>query len=96
VLSDILDVSKIEAGEFQLTPAPFDLAPWCGGVAELHAAVGRGQASGLPVVDPARPPGLLGDAGRISQILNNLLANAVKFTAEGEVALSVERADDKA
>ncbi|MFZ0267076.1 ATP-binding protein [Caulobacter sp.] len=94
VLSDILDVSKIEAGQFQLTPAPFDLATVVGGVAELHRA--SAQAKGLDFkwsIQPGVPGSYLGDAGRISQILNNLLANAVKFTSIGEIALSVERAD---
>jgi len=95
VLSDILDVSKIEAGQFQLTPAPFDLATLVGGVAELHRA--SAQAKDLDFrwsIQPGLAGSYLGDAGRISQILNNLLANAVKFTAIGEVALSVEPADD--
>ncbi len=95
VLSDILDVSKIEAGQFQLTPAPFDLAVLVGGVAELHRA--SAQAKGLDFrwsIQPGLAGAYLGDAGRISQILNNLLANAVKFTALGEVALSVEQADE--
>ncbi len=95
VLSDILDVSKIEAGQFQLTPAPFDLATLVGGVAELHRASAEAKALDFKwSIQPGVSGSYLGDAGRISQILNNLLANAVKFTALGEVALSVERADD--
>ena len=65
-----------------------------GGVAELHRA--SAQAKGLDFkwsIQPGVPGSYLGDAGRISQILNNLLANAVKFTSIGEVALSVERVD---
>ena len=95
VLSDILDVSKIEAGQFQLTPAPFDLATLVGGVAELHRA--SAEAKSLLFrwsIEPGVAGSYLGDAGRISQILNNLLANAVKFTALGEVALNVERTAD--
>ena len=94
VLSDILDVSKIEAGEFQLTPAPFDLAQLVGGVAELHRATA--EAKNLEFrwsIEPDVRGSYLGDGGRISQILNNLLANAVKFTAAGGVSLTVERAD---
>jgi signal transduction histidine kinase/ActR/RegA family two-component response regulator len=95
VLGDILDVSKIEAGQFQLTPAPFDLAQLVGGVAELHRA--SAEAKGLDFrwsLEPGVAGSYLGDGGRISQILNNLLANAVKFTAVGGVGLTVERADD--
>jgi signal transduction histidine kinase/CheY-like chemotaxis protein len=95
VLGDILDVSKIEAGEFQLTPAPFDLAQLVGGVAELHRA--SAEAKNLDFawrIEPGVQGSYLGDAGRISQILNNLLANAVKFTAVGGVSLAVERAEE--
>jgi len=97
VLSDILDVSKIEAGEFQLTPAPFDLAQLVGGVAELHRATA--EAKDLEFrwsIEPGLQGSYLGDGGRISQILNNLLANAVKFTAMGGISLTVERADPMA
>ena len=94
VLSDILDVSKIEAGEFQLTPAPFDLAQLVGGVAELHRATAEAKTLEFRwSIEPGVQGSYLGDGGRISQILNNLLANAVKFTALGGVSLTVERAD---
>lgn len=95
VLGDILDVSKIEAGEFQLTTAPFDLTQLVRGMAELHAATA--EAKHLVFrwsVSPEAEGTYDGDAGRISQILSNLLANAVKFTAEGEVSLEVDRSDD--
>ena len=94
VLGDILDVSKIEAGEFQLNPAPFDLVQLVGGMAELHAAAA--QAKHLTLrwsVSPDAEGTYEGDAGRISQILSNLLANAVKFTGDGEVSLDVDCVD---
>jgi signal transduction histidine kinase/CheY-like chemotaxis protein len=95
VLSDILDVSKIEAGQFQLTPAPFDLCTLVGGVAELHRASAEAKSLHFQwTIEPGVAGSYLGDGGRISQILNNLLANAVKFTALGEVTLSVERTAD--
>jgi signal transduction histidine kinase/ActR/RegA family two-component response regulator len=95
VLSDILDVSKIEAGQFALTPAPFDLCTLVGGVAELHRASAEAKSLHFQWTIEAGVAGsYLGDAGRISQILNNLLANAVKFTTLGEVSLSVERTVD--
>lgn len=92
VLSDILDVSKIEAGQFQLSIAPFDLTQLVRGMAELHAAAA--QAKRLEFrwsVSPDAAGTYDGDAGRISQILSNLLANAVKFTAKGQVRLDVDR-----
>jgi len=92
VLGDILDVSKIEAGQFQMNPAPFDLTQLVRGMAELHAAAA--EAKHLVFrwsVSPDAEGTYDGDAGRISQILSNLLANAVKFTGEGEVSLEVDR-----
>ena len=95
VLSDILDVSKIEAGEFQLTPEPFDLTRLVQGIAELHAAAAQAKALTFRwSVAPDTAGTYEGDAGRISQILSNLLANAVKFTDAGEVALEVDRVED--
>jgi signal transduction histidine kinase len=92
VLGDILDVSKIEAGQFQLTPAPFDLTQLVRGMAELHAATAKAKHLTFTwSVAPDAAGTYEGDAGRISQILSNLLANAVKFTAEGEVSLEVDR-----
>lgn len=91
VLGDILDVSKIEAGQFQLTPAPFDLTRLVRGMAELHAVAAEAKALSFRwLVSPDAAGTYEGDAGRISQILSNLLANAVKFTAEGEVSLDVD------
>ena len=94
VLGDILDVSKIEAGEFQLTTAPFHLDVLVAGMAELHraAADAKGLDFRWSITDEARGY-YLGDAGRISQILSNLLANAVKFTSMGGVELSVEKTE---
>jgi len=92
VLGDILDVSKIEAGEFQLTTAPFDLIQLVRGMAELHAAAADAKRLDFRwAVAPDAVGTYDGDAGRISQILSNLLANAVKFTTRGEVRLEVDR-----
>ena len=90
VLGDILDVSKIEAGQFQLNPAPFDLERLVRGMAQLHAAAA--EAKGLDFswsFAPEAAGRYLGDCGRISQILSNLLGNAVKFTSQGTVSLTV-------
>ncbi len=96
VLGDILDVSKIDAGQFQLNPGPFDLERLVREVAELHAVAAR--AKGLAFfwsITPDACGGYRGDAVRISQILSNLLANAVKFTARGSISLAVECRDDR-
>ena len=91
LLNDILDFSKLEAGQFHLEQIPFDLAYMTYEVADLF----RGVLTNRPVellldVDPALPSTLGGDPGRIRQILTNLVNNAVKFTHEGYVMVSVQ------
>jgi signal transduction histidine kinase/DNA-binding NarL/FixJ family response regulator len=92
VVNDILDFSKIEAGELALDPVGFPL------VSTVDAAVSivRGSAirSGLAIegrFDPALPDHVVGDPGRLRQVLLNLLNNAVKFTPAGSVTLTVQR-----
>ena len=95
VLSDILDVSKIEAGQFRLSPAPFELEETVAAMADLHRA--SAEAKGLSLtwrIAEKAKGAYLGDSGRIAQILSNLLGNAVKFTDQGEVALGVDRVGD--
>ncbi|MEW6750324.1 MAG: two-component regulator propeller domain-containing protein [Candidatus Latescibacterota bacterium] len=90
LLNDILDLSKIEAGRMELVPVPFRL----GQVLEEVSALFREKVaqSGVElVVDVADgvPDGLVGDPLRLRQVLVNLLGNALKFTAQGEVAVVV-------
>jgi signal transduction histidine kinase/DNA-binding response OmpR family regulator/HPt (histidine-containing phosphotransfer) domain-containing protein len=91
VINDILDFSKIEAGKFSLDPRPFNLSA---AVADTLRSVSlRAHEKGLELVfdlDPAIPEQVVGDAGRLRQILLNLVGNAVKFTQQGEVVLSVK------
>lgn len=95
ITNDILDISKIEAGHLEIRPAPFDLR------AMLEEAT-RGLAlsakqKGLAfdcAVAPEVPVQLVGDAGRLRQIVINLASNAIKFTDRGEVAVRVERLAD--
>ncbi len=90
LLNDLLDFSKIEAGRLELERAPFDLRQM---VRRSHALyLGQAQRKGLHLVvevDPALPEWVSGDAVRLTQVLLNLVGNAVKFTSEGEVALRV-------
>jgi signal transduction histidine kinase/DNA-binding response OmpR family regulator/PAS domain-containing protein len=91
LINDILDVSKIEAGKLDLESIAFDLEPF---VANLLPPLAlKAQEKGVDcvcMVDPALPQAFTGDPVRIRQIVVNLLGNAIKFTSEGAVVLSVE------
>jgi PAS domain S-box-containing protein len=90
VINDLLDFSKIEAGKFELDPAPFTLRGVLGDC--LRALALRAHAKGLELVGrvgPDVPDALIGDAGRLRQVLLNLVGNALKFTETGEVVVAV-------
>ena len=91
VINDILDFSKIEAGKLTIEPGPFDLLAAVEEVTDLLGITA--QQKGLELVlrvAPDTPRHLLGDAGRVRQVLVNLLGNALKFTDRGHVLVSVE------
>jgi len=90
LINDILDFSKIEAGRLELESRPFEFRPAVEKAAALFAARAREKGLRLTVtIDPHVPEVISGDAGRLRQILINLLGNAVKFTEAGEVTLTV-------
>jgi signal transduction histidine kinase len=92
LIDDILDLSKVEAGRLTLEAARFDLHGLVEDTVEVLAA--RAHAKGLELtceVGPDVPAWVSGDPQRLRQVLLNLLGNAVKFTASGEVGLRVER-----
>ena len=96
-LNDVLDFSRIEAGELYITAQPFDLPVVVRDVAELFHAFATTKGLTLETeVAPDVPPCLVGDAARIRQVLSNLVGNAGKFTDTGFVALraSVDRSAD--
>ena len=97
IINDLLDFSKIEAGKLELDPADFSLRAALGDT--LRALAMRAHKKGLELVchvQPDVPDALVGDAGRLRQVLLNLVGNAIKFTDEGEVVVRVEAAADPA
>jgi PAS domain S-box-containing protein len=91
IINDILDFSKIEASKLELEIRPFVLGDAVEAALDLVAA--SAAAKGLDMgslLDPKAPVAIVGDATRLRQILVNLLTNAVKFTEDGEVVLSVD------
>ena len=90
VINDILDFSKIEAGKMDFESIPFDLRESLG---ETMKALGfRASQKGLELVydvAPDIPDALIGDPGRLRQILVNLVGNAIKFTETGEILVTV-------
>ncbi len=96
LINDILDFSKIEAGHLELESIPFDVTETLDGVLDVMAqpAARKGlELTGFADLDV--PSMLVGDPGRLRQVLLNLTNNAVKFTSEGGVALRVQRADGR-
>jgi signal transduction histidine kinase len=90
VLTDILDISRIEAGQLPINVAPFNLSECVTTIAALHRASAAAKGLDFVVKDDRDAEGWrLGDDVRITQILSNLLSNAVKFTSEGGVSLEV-------
>ena len=95
IINDILDFSKIEAGKFELEEIPFDLRHTIEDVANSFAH--RTDQKGLEFISflsPDVPSRLIGDPGRLRQILTNLSGNALKFTREGEVYIEAKMAED--
>jgi CheY-like chemotaxis protein len=91
VLNDILDLSKIEAGRMELEDADFDTKELAGNLEAAHQAAAAAKGLSFSVdITPAAAGVRRGDAARLQQILNNLLANAVKFTHQGEVRVLID------
>lgn len=90
ILNDVLDFSKIEAGQLTIDEIEYDLRSTVEGVA--HTLVSRAENKGIELaclIDKDVPSRVLGDAGRLRQVLINLVGNAIKFTHEGEVVIRV-------
>jgi len=96
VINDILDFSKVESGKLELDPVEFHLRDVVGEA--LRGFALQADEKGLELaylVDPEVPDCVIGDSGRLRQVLLNLVGNAIKFTPEGEVTVRVN-SDDSA
>ncbi|MCW5889806.1 MAG: PAS domain S-box protein [bacterium] len=90
IINDILDFSKIEAGKLAVELHPFELRPAVLDVLDLMGHDASRKSLALDVrLDPSLPAWVTGDAGRVRQVLLNLVANAVKFTEHGSVHVEV-------
>jgi signal transduction histidine kinase/DNA-binding response OmpR family regulator len=90
VINDILDLSRLEADRLVLDEGDFEIEPLVQSVCDMMAP--RAYAKGLDIgfyIAPGTPASAHGDAGRIRQVLYNLVGNAIKFTEKGGVAISV-------
>src|SRR6185369_8507890 len=90
IINDILDFSKIEAGKFTLEHKPFNLRDMVARC--LDGLAVKGEEKGLKVIhriDPSVPAALVGDPGRLRQVLTNLVGNAIKFCREGEINVEI-------
>ncbi|MCL2700466.1 MAG: ATP-binding protein [Phycisphaerae bacterium] len=97
VINDILDMSKIEADNLELSESVFDFAAMIEQAAGVILfQVDERKQQFFSLIDPAIPAEIVADRQRLMQVLTNLLSNAVKFTPdEGEIALVVEKAHDE-
>ena len=90
IINDILDFSKIEAGKVDLDQEPFDLRACIEGAVDVLApSAAAKHLELLYTVDDDLPRTIVGDQGRVRQVVLNLLSNAIKFTERGEVELAV-------
>ena len=95
IINDILDFSKIEAGKFTIEHIPFDLRLTIEDTLDILAPTAQGrQLELVGLIDAQTPRTVVGDPGRIRQILTNLVGNAIKFTEHGEVLIQVLQTDE--
>jgi signal transduction histidine kinase/ActR/RegA family two-component response regulator len=90
VLNDVLDLGKIEAGKYPLEPQPFDMREVLESCADIFRQVAADRGLQFVMSPVPELPRLVGDPVRLRQVLNNLLSNACKFTAQGSVSLNLE------
>lgn len=95
IINDILDYTRLESGKIELERIPFDLVNVCEDVVVLLEPKAKTQGLGISFhIGVGTPPQILGDPGRVRQVLMNLINNAIKFTEHGEVTLHISRVTD--
>jgi len=91
IISDLLDISKIEAGGFELIPVEYETPSFLSHTIDLNLVrIGSKPVKFILEISPDFPLKLIGDELRVKRILNNLLSNAIKYTNEGTVTLTAE------
>ncbi len=96
IINDILDFSKIESGKLELEHQPFDLVNVIEETLDLFATQAATRQIEVDYfIDEKVPKNLIGDAGRLRQVLSNLVNNAIKFTAKGSISVEVSPARSK-
>lgn len=92
ILNDVLDVSKLSAGKLSIESAPFDLVSTVNSCVSFYSQLAQNKGIALELsIANGIDASVTGDAVRLSQILNNLISNAIKFTQHGSVSLILER-----
>lgn len=91
IINDILDISKVEAGKMMLEEIPFRISDEITFIKELFKPLSdKNQLSIISKINPSIPNHVIGDPFRLRQVLSNLMNNAVKFTCEGKIVISVD------
>lgn len=92
IINDILDLSKIEAGKVEITPEQINIVNFIGNFGEKYSHLANNKNLMLNIkIEKSVPKEIYVDSMRLSQILNNLMGNAIKFTQEGQIKLSVKK-----
>jgi CheY-like chemotaxis protein/HPt (histidine-containing phosphotransfer) domain-containing protein len=96
ILNDILDISKIEAGHLELEEIAFDLEATVSGTARVLALSAQKRDNELHIdIQQGVPTTVVGDPGRLRQVITNLLGNAIKFTQNGEITVALSNDDTR-
>ncbi len=91
LLNDVIDFSRLETGKIQLEPSPFSIHKLAQQMIEFWQPQARTRGNDIKLeIAPNVPGSLVGDAGRLAQVLNNLVSNAIKFTRDGLISVQIK------